>query len=101
MSTGILEARSFLRKNVLRQGEFNMVASWEGVGKTAFRLHRKSGIVGSVYVIVGEYAGVEHYSVALLQRVKHHEEECLRDYVHPHGGVSSTPVQQGNNITVN
>ena len=24
----------------------------------------------------------------------------MRDYVHPHGGVSSTPVQQYNNITV-
>ena len=100
MFTGNLEARSFLRKNILRQGEFNMVASWEGVGKKAFRLHRKSGIVGPVYVIVGEYAGVEYYSVALLQRVRYREEECLRDYVHPHGGVSSTPVQQSNNVTV-
>ena len=38
--------------------------------------------------------------MALLQRVKYREEECLRDYVHPHGGVSATPVQQYNNITV-
>ena len=101
VSTGNFGARSFLRKDVLRQGEFNMVASWEGIGKTAFKLLRKSGIVGPVYVIIGEYASVEYYSVALLQRVKYREEECLRDYVHPHGGVSSTPVQQSNNITVN
>ena len=41
MFTGNLEAHCFLRRNVLREGEFNMVASWEGVGKKAFKLHRR------------------------------------------------------------
>ena len=52
------QARTILRADTLRQGEFNMVADWEGVGKKAIRLHRQCALVGSVYIIVGEYAGV-------------------------------------------
>ena len=57
------QARTMLRADVIQQGEFNMVAAWEGIGKTAIRLHRQCSIVGKVFIIVGEYAGVEYLSL--------------------------------------
>ena len=39
-----------------------------------------------MYILVGEYAGVEYYSIALLQKLRGREEDCLWDYVYPHGG---------------
>ena len=72
------------RENVLKQGHFNMVASWEGVGKKAIRLHLESKVIGPVFLIVGEYVGPEYYSVALLQKKRFEIQDCLWQFVHPH-----------------
>ena len=65
-----------------------MVADWEGVGKKAIRRHRQCAMVGRVYIIVGEYAGVEYYRVALMQKLRGGDKDCLRDYVYPCGGTA-------------
>lgn len=64
------KARDMLTAALLEQGEFQMSLKWEGVGSRLLRLHGKVKAVGRVRVLVGEYCGPEHYSVATLQRLK-------------------------------
>ena len=48
-----------------------------------------------MFLIVGEYAGIEFYGAALLQRMKYSEELCLTDFVYPHGQPEEKPNMKG------
>ena len=58
-----------LRSLALSSAAFGLCLRWEGVGRMVLRLH---GTVppGKVRVLVGEYAGVEQYCMAVLQHAR-------------------------------
>ena len=53
------------RNSVVSSGRFQLSLRWEGTGQQFLRFHG-SVPAGNVQVLVGEYAGIEHYCVAAL-----------------------------------
>ena len=56
-----------LRAQTLATGKFQLTLKWEGVGHKVLRFHGALP-AGHARVLVGEYVGVEHYCIQLMQK---------------------------------
>ena len=65
----VAQQQKTLQALTLATARFQLALKWEGVGRQVLRFH---GIVpeGRVRVLVGEYSGAEHYTIAALQTAR-------------------------------
>ena len=78
-----------LLKESLSTAHFQVIHKWEGLGQRILRLH---GVIpnGDVLVLVGEYTGVEKYTLDALQKARRKRD--LTPVLHGLFGIHSTSM---------
>ena len=86
-----------LQTSVIESGEFQIAKKFEGVGTKYLRLHGRVKATGRVRVVIGEYVGPEHYTIAALRRHRKNLDDATAflDFFGTHTGPRPKHRPQG------
>ena len=82
---GMDSAAEMFRADLIAQADFQIIRGWDGIGKSAIRLMRRSPLRGErVQFFICEYVGVEYNAISLLQKCRGRPSKALFQYVSTH-----------------